>query len=111
MSRSFVTNMTHFLDEKGAIAESMPKQAKRLAESFGQIVAYVTEAPRAIPKTAVLCWNKINRKSCSGTIDAEIDIGSFDIIWHCIACGNHGSISHWQQSFWDGNYYQKKGSF
>ena len=104
MSRSFVTNMMHFLDEKGAIAQSLPKNAKRRAENFGLIVAWVTNPVQLSAKPAVSCWNKINRKPCSGKIDAGIDVGNFDILWHCPVCGEHGSINYWQQSCWDVNY-------
>lgn len=42
MSRSFVTNIQHFIHEKGAIPESMPRQARKLIENLGSIVACVT---------------------------------------------------------------------
>lgn len=96
--------MKHFLDEKGAIPQSLPKKARQFAENIGNIVACVTEQPGPDPKTIVLCWNKINRKQCSGKIHAEIDLQYFDIIWHCLKCGDHGSISYWEHTFWDGKY-------
>lgn len=104
MSRSFVTDIQHFIDEKGAILESMPRQAKQFIENLGNIVASVTGEPSALPKTVVSCWNKINGKHCSGKIDAGIDLGSLNILWHCLKCGDNGSISNWEHTFWDGNY-------
>lgn len=96
--------MKSFIDEKGTILESISKRSKRFAQRLGTIVAYVTEQPKPYPKKAVSCWNKINRKQCSGKIDAGIELGNFDILWHCLECGDHGSINHWEHTIWDGNY-------
>ena len=104
MSRAFITNMNSFIDDKGAVLESTPKRAKRFGQHLGTIVAYVTEQPKQVPKKAIFCWNKINRKNCSGKIDAGIELGNFDILWHCLKCGDHGSINHWEHTVWDGTY-------
>lgn len=104
MSRSFITDMQHFIDEKGAIPESMPRQARQLAEKLGSIVACVTSQPSTLPKAVVSCWGKIKGKPCSGKIDAGIDLGSFNILWHCLKCGDNGSISNWEHTFWDDSH-------
>ena len=104
MSRSFVTNIQHFLDKNGAIPESMPRQARKFIENLGTIVACVTGQPSASPKTVVPCWNKINSKLCSGKIASGIDLGSLNILWHCLKCGDNGLISHWEHIFWDDSY-------
>jgi hypothetical protein len=105
MSRSFITSMNHFLDEKGSIPQSLPKRARRFAENLGAIVVCVTAQPRPGSGTMMVpCWNKINRKQCSGMIDACIDLGSFNIFWHCLECGDHGSISGWKNTLWDGKH-------
>ena len=104
MSRSFITNMKRVLDEQGSISQSIPKKARQLAENIGNVVACVTEQPGLAPKTLVCCWNKINRKQCPGKIHAEIDLQRFEIIWYCLKCGDHGSISNWQHTFWDRKY-------
>ena len=101
MSRSFVTDMQHFIDEKGAIPESMPRQARQFIENLGNIVACITERLGAPSKTAVSCWNKINGKYCTGKIDAGIECGSFSILWHCLKCGDNGIINNWEHTFWD----------
>ena len=54
MSRTFTTNLTHLLDEKGAIPGSLPKQAKKLAENLGSIVSNVTIEPRLAGSSAHL---------------------------------------------------------
>tara|TARA_B110000879_G_scaffold146205_1_gene189725 strand:+ start:308 stop:619 length:312 start_codon:yes stop_codon:yes gene_type:complete len=97
MSRSLVTNVKHFIDEKGAIPESMPKPAKKLIENLGNIIVSVT----TLPKTNVSCWNKINGKNCSGKIDADIDLENFDILWRCLKCKDNGLINNWEHTFWD----------
>ncbi len=104
MSRSFATNIQHFLDEKGAIPESMPRQARKLIENLGRIIACVTEQPSASPKRVVFCWNRINSKHCSGKIASGIDLGSLNILWHCLKCGDNGLISNWEHTFWDDSY-------
>jgi hypothetical protein len=104
MSRAFITNMNHFLDEKGAIPPTIPKKSRKFAENLGHIVACVTSQPGSEPRTVVHCWNKINRKPCPGKISAEIDLERLDIIWYCLKCGDHGSISGWEHTFWDGKY-------
>ena len=101
MSRSFVTDMQHLIDPTGAILESIPKKAKGLAGHLGEIIHYVTQKSDERPKIGVPCWSKIKRKSCSGKIDAAIDLGSSKILWHCLKCGDHGSINHWQETVWN----------
>lgn len=101
MSKSYVTDLTHFLNEKGSIPDSLPKPAKKLAENLGNIVACVTREPRPSPKTYVNCWGKLNKKRCAGKLNADLDFENFDIVWHCPECGDNGSISQWENSFWD----------
>jgi len=100
MSRAFVTNLTYFLDSKGAIAESLPKQSRKLAETLGNIVVCITNKPHTIP----VCWSSLRKKRCAGKIDASIELGNFSIVWHCLECGNHGSIHNWVNTMWDGGY-------
>jgi hypothetical protein len=93
--------MKPFIDEAGAIPESLPRQVKKLIENLGIIIASVTEPPSASSRTVVFCWNKIKRKRCSGKIDAGIDVRSLNIMWHCLKCGDNGVIRNWGQTFWD----------
>jgi hypothetical protein len=100
MSRSFAINMQNLTD-KNKCPELVSKRTQRQGEQFGSIVAYVTGSPTQT-KNPVLCWNKIKRKSCCGKIDASIEVGNFNILWHCLECGQHGSIYNWEQTPWDG---------
>jgi hypothetical protein len=92
----YITDLTHFLDAKGAIAlKSGP--ARRLAEFLGRVVA-AASAPAAVEAEGVgvcRCHNK-----CKGMVIAEI--ASDDAIeWFCEKCGQEGRISNWRRSFWD----------
>jgi|GEM_PF-2540801 hypothetical protein len=42
MNRTFITDITHFLDEKGAIPPDLPKPAINLAENLGKIISHAT---------------------------------------------------------------------
>ena len=46
MSQTWVTNLTHFLDEKGAIPDALPKPARELAENLANLVANATIEPQ-----------------------------------------------------------------
>ena len=101
MSRTFTTNLTHLLDEKGAIPDSLPKQARNLAEKLGGIVSNATIEPRLAPRSNVTCWGGTSKNKCHGDIDSSLDLESFNIFWYCLTCGDNGTISHWEDSFWD----------
>jgi len=104
VSRSFTTNLTHLLDEKGDIPDSLPAPAKKLAESLGSIVSNATIEPRLNPRYSVSCWGRLGENKCHGIIDSSIDLDACNIIWHCPECGDNGTISHWEGSFWDCGY-------
>ena len=101
MSRAYVTNLAHFLDEKGALPLSLPKKARKLIENMGIIISSVTSKPDSPLKIKLTCWSTLYKKRCIGKIDASIDARSFGIFWHCLECGNHGSISNWKNTFLD----------
>lgn len=91
----YVTDLTHFLDEKGAIG---PKagQARRMAEFLTRVVAAasVVEGDDDAPMPPCKCLK------CKGMVVAIV--GSDDAIeWWCPQCGREGHISHWRGSFWD----------
>lgn len=49
MNRNFVTNITHFLDENGAIPKELTKEGKVIADGLGKIITCVTKEPRKSP--------------------------------------------------------------
>lgn len=101
MSRIFICNMKNYLNKEGEISNSLPKRVKKLSEHMGEIVTNVTTPLNSGSNKNIGCWNKINRKKCPGIIDASIDLNQFDILWHCLSCGDHGIINDWQHTPWD----------
>ena len=92
----YITDLTHFLDEKGAIA-AMPAPARRLAEFLGRVVA-TASAPAALDdarSTECRC-NKCKKDSVIAEIAPDDAIE-----WLCENCGHEGRIANWRQSFWD----------
>ena len=104
MSTNFVTNITHFFEENGATQKRLSKETRKIAEGLGKVIVCVTKKPRKTPKTDVQCWNKVDKKQCTGEIDAGIDLNNFNILWDCQKCGSYGSISSWENTFWDRGY-------
>lgn len=92
----YITDLTHFLDEKGAIA-AMPAPARRLAEFLGRVVA-TGSAPAALDEAgnAECRCNKCKKGSVIAEIAADDAIECF-----CGSCGHDGRIANWRRSFWD----------
>jgi len=92
----YITELTHFLDEKGAIG---PKSgpARRLAEFLGRVVA-AASAP------SVIAGDGIGECRCNkckkGFVIAQIAPDDA-IEWFCETCDHDGRISNWRRSFWD----------
>lgn len=92
----YITDLSHFLDEKGAIG---PKSgpARRFAEFLGRVVA-------AASTPAVITGADIGECRCikckKGCVIAEITPDD-TIEWFCETCGHQGRISNWRRSFWD----------
>lgn len=87
----YVTDATHFLDEKCAIG---PKEgaARQMAEFFGDVIAHATvSSPQE--HLAHCC-------KCSEKVDPVVVLNG-DIDWACSECNATGRISNWQGTFWD----------
>ena len=102
MANTWIIDMTHYLDEHGAIVAA-PTPARRLAEHFAAIVRAVTFDPcGAATESSVRCRRRPGRKPCPGQIRAAITIDDrMDIIWECSSCGDNGVISNWHGTMWD----------
>ena len=108
MPRSYTTNMNHFIQKDGTIAD-LPKPAARLARYFGSIVEDVTRRPRSYSDflrnkdctTNVNCRRRPGHKPCDTQIIAFMDIAPSIIAWHCPSCRDHGFISGWEKGIWD----------
>ncbi len=101
MTQAFATNLTHLFNEQGVTPACLPKQAVKLAENLGTIVSSATTEPRLSPRFNVRCWSGTYENKCPGTIDSSIDSECSEIVWHCPVCGENGTITHWEKSYWD----------
>ncbi len=87
-----VTDLRHFLDEKGAIGpKSGPGQ--KLANYVASIVALATDC---VPKVAPPCM-----KCKSVELGIGFDDARKTIYWKCLSCNESGRITNWQKTLWD----------
>lgn len=89
----YITDVRHFLDEKGAIG---PKKgsAKVMAEFHASVIAYATD----FADTGVMAPTCFKCKKAA----VEPAIAQDDAIyWLCPRCKAEGRISHWQGTLWD----------
>jgi hypothetical protein len=97
MSKTYVTDITHFLDAKGELTE-MPKPARRLASFFVLLIDAVTQVcPANDHDTRIRC----KTGHCTGSIQASVVSRDSEIVWLCPKCGHQGVIRNWQGTKWD----------
>jgi len=102
MGNTWVTDMRHFLDEEGLLAEALPARGMNIALFLGSIVGWVTSHPQGTYEwTNVPCRRSPGHKRCLGEIIASLDSSSEAITWECRMCGDNGIISGWQDTTWD----------
>lgn len=100
MPNTWITDMKHYLDERGHIA-SLPGPVRRLADHLGAIVVAITaRLPEKSGATGVRCRRRPGHRACIGEIFAETN-HDMNIVWECIRCGDNGLIQGWQQTPWD----------
>jgi hypothetical protein len=101
LSDTWITDLTHFLDEKGRIAPERGP-ARRMAEFLTSIVAMVSRPELVIPQEyRVRCRRRPGRKPCPGIIKADLDPETEDVDWWCPVCGDNGYIRNWKGTAWD----------
>ena len=94
----YISNMTHFLDDKGNIPKEMPKEARELASFFALVVDTTSKNnPFTLTTTDIRCFEK----GCQGLIKSEVLKESNEIHWVCSKCPNEGRISGWKLTKWD----------
>ena len=91
----YITDLTHFLDQKGAIGPPSGP-ARRLAEFLARVVA-AASAPPAVEGDGI---GECRCDKCKGMVIAQIAPDDA-IEWSCKNCGHEGRISNWRRSFWD----------
>jgi len=94
----FISNMTHFLNEKGNIPKEMTKEGREMASFLALIVDAATkDYPPAEKFTQIRCL----KKKCSGLIEIDVDIKNGFIHWKCNKCSEEGRITDWGNTKWD----------
>ena len=101
MAETWITDITHFLDEDGDMITE-PQQARKLGEYLAAIIVMASYIEPEFPeKYQVSCRRRPNRKPCLEDVLAYVDPESEDIYWKCPKCGDRGLISNWQGTIWD----------
>lgn len=96
MAKTYVTNITDFLDKAGELAE-MPRAARKMASFLVLLIDATTEAlPVREFDTRIRC--KTTR--CQGSIRSLLHFPD-EITWRCPDCGLNGVIRNWEGTKWD----------
>jgi predicted RNA-binding Zn-ribbon protein involved in translation (DUF1610 family) len=98
MEGTYVTDITHFLDEQGELTPDMPGPARQLA-SF--LVLLIDDATRNIPSRDHETRIRCRKRGCTGSIRASLTSSNDEISWHCPKCGHNGVIRNWQPTKWN----------
>jgi len=94
----YITNIQHFLDNKGDIPKKMSKEARKRASYFALVIDTTTKNnSTAFISTDIRCFEK----RCQGMIKTELRLENDEIIWFCPDCKVEGVISGWQGTKWD----------
>lgn len=92
----YISNITHFLDEKGDIAQVMPKEAREMA-SFLSLIIDAATLSKTQNQTYIRCLDK----KCKGIILFE-RTDTDRIEWKCTVCNHYsGIINGWRGTQFD----------
>jgi hypothetical protein len=94
---TYVTDITHYLDETGEVAP-MPGPARKLVSFLTLLLEAATGAPSAGEHDSGI---RCRAKACGGSIRTLLPPGRDEISWHCPLCGHHGIIRNWQDTKWN----------
>ena len=97
MNQTYVTDITHYLDETGELAE-MPAPARKLA-SF--LVLLIDAASQVFPAGNFDTKIRCRTDACTSSIRTTLSSLDQGISWQCPDCGHNGVISNWQGTKWD----------
>lgn len=101
MGDTWVTDLTHFLDETGGFPANIPGPARRLGEYLASIVAAATAADGpGRQSTAIQCRRRPGHCPCPGVVRYRI-LSDNRVNWACPSCGDNGFIANWQGTAWD----------
>lgn len=98
MTGTYVTDITHYLDDEGELPAEMPSPVRKLA-SF--LVLVIDAASQDIPADALNTNIRCRQEGCTGSIHASLTSIDDEITWSCPECGHNGVIRNWQGTKWD----------
>jgi len=93
----YIIDLTHYLDEKGAIAPRIGP-ARKIANFLTAVVAHASDLERPEETPGPLCFKCRKRDQSAVATGINTD---WQIIWYCPTCGTEGQISNWEHTFWD----------
>ena len=93
---TWVTDLTHFIDESGCLHPALAGPGRRLAQHMTAIVRAAT----AGANSEVQCRRRPGHRACPGTVEHRLWADE-RITWECPSCGDNGVISNWQGTSWD----------
>lgn len=100
MADALISDISHFLNEKGAMI-SEPPEARKLGEYLAAIIVMASYPDPEYEGFTVLCRRKPKRKPCRTEIAAWLDPETDDVVWICPVCQDKGIISNWRGTTWD----------
>jgi len=92
-----VTDITHYLDETGELAQ-MPTPARNLA---GFLTLLIEAATGAVPAGEHDSGIRCRATDCRGTIRTFLPPSGEEISWHCPVCRHNGVIRNWHNTKWN----------
>jgi hypothetical protein len=98
MANTWVTDLTHFIDESGGLHRALTGPGLRLAKHMTSIVAAATS--EGSEGVQVQCRRRSDRRRCAGSLEYRLWADE-RITWSCPECGDNGVISNWQSTAWD----------
>lgn len=94
----YISDMTHFLNEKGNIPKEMPKEGREMASFLALVVDFTTKTkPSTLTPSGIRCFTK----GCHGIIKSTLKSDKLEVHWFCPECENEGVISNWQKTKWN----------
>ena len=98
MAKTYVSDISHYLNDIGLLKPDMPTPINRMAEFLLAIVEAVTpKCPTVGHNTGVPC----RKRGCQGSIHASLQHADGRITWWCLLCEQNGVISGWYGTKWD----------
>ena len=100
MPDTWISDLSHFMDETGALVGGGP--GGRFAQYLSRLVEAATAEPAETWVTStVRCRRRPGRVPCPGRIAVRRTASPGAVQWECPTCGDRGRISGWEGSPWD----------